>query len=143
MSRTRVVVIGAGVIGAACARELRAAGFDVLILERARPAGGTTSHGEGNILVSDNAPAPQLQLAQLSLGLWPHLVTDAAEYDPKGGIVVATTEAGAHALTAFAAAQAAVGVRTSVLSTAEVAAAEPALTHDVTAGVHYPEDAQV
>jgi glycine/D-amino acid oxidase-like deaminating enzyme len=108
-----------------------------------RPAGGTTSHGEGNILVSDKAPGPELQLAQLSLSLWPHLVTDAAEYDPKGGIVVATTETGAHALTAFAAAQTAVGVRTSVLSAAEVAAAEPALTHDVTAAVHYPDDAQV
>jgi D-hydroxyproline dehydrogenase subunit beta len=146
MNRTRVVVIGAGIVGAACARELSLAGFDVLVLDRGRPAGGTTSHGEGNLLVSDKGPGAELALAQLSARLWPEIVAelgDACEFDPKGGIVVATTEAGAGALTAFAAAQAAAGVRTEPLSAADLAAAEPALTREVTAAVRYPEDAQV
>ncbi|MGW4523746.1 NAD(P)/FAD-dependent oxidoreductase [Amycolatopsis sp. NPDC004378] len=147
MNRTRVVVIGAGVVGAACARELSLAGFDVLVLDRGRPAGGTTSHGEGNLLVSDKGPGAELRLAQLSARLWPEIAADldprATEYDPKGGIVVATTEAGAEALTAFAAQQAEAGVRTESLSTVDLAAAEPALTRAVTAAVHYPEDAQV
>lgn len=146
MNRTRVVVIGAGIVGAACARELGLAGFDVLVLDRGRPAGGTTSHGEGNLLVSDKEPGAELALAQLSARLWPRLAAelgDSCEFDPKGGIVVATTEAGAGALTAFAAAQAAAGVVTEPLSAAAVAAAEPALTREVTAAVHYPEDAQV
>ncbi|MEU8638083.1 FAD-dependent oxidoreductase [Amycolatopsis sp. NPDC048633] len=146
MNRTRVVVIGAGVIGAACARELSLAGFDVVVLDRGRPAGGTTSHGEGNLLVSDKGPGAELRLAQLSARLWPEIAAelgDACEFDPKGGIVVATTEAGARALTAFAAEQAEAGVRTETLSTVDVAAAEPALTREVTAAVRYPEDAQV
>jgi glycine/D-amino acid oxidase-like deaminating enzyme len=146
MNRTRVVVIGAGIVGAACARELSLAGFDVLVVDRGRPAGGTTSHGEGNVLVSDKEPGAELALARLSARLWPEVAAelgDACEFDPKGGIVVATTEAGAGALTAFAAAQAAAGVRTEPLSAAEVAAAEPALTRDVAAAVRYPEDAQV
>jgi glycine/D-amino acid oxidase-like deaminating enzyme len=143
MSRTRVVVLGAGVVGAACARELTIAGFDVLVLDRGRPASGTTSHGEGNILVSDKGPGAELALAQLSAKLWPTVAGPGVEYEPKGGIVVATTEAGATALTAFAATQAAAGVRTESLSAASLAAAEPALTRDVTAAVHYPEDAQV
>ncbi|WP_370962005.1 NAD(P)/FAD-dependent oxidoreductase [Amycolatopsis sp. cg9] len=153
MNRTRVVVIGAGIIGAACARELRLAGFDVLVVDRGRPAGGTTSHGEGNLLVSDKGPGAELVLAQLSNRLWPRLVGEiagedpraaaAVEYDPKGGIVVATTEAGAGALTAFAEAQAAAGVRTERLSAADVAAAEPALTRQVTSAVRYTDDAQV
>jgi len=153
MNRTRVVVIGAGIVGAACARELASAGFDVVVLDRGRPAGGTTSHGEGNVLVSDKGPGAELALAQLSARLWPRLLAEiadadpraaaATEYDPKGGIVVATTEAGARALTAFAAGQAAAGVRAEPLSAAEVAAAEPALTPEVTAAVRYPEDAQV
>lgn len=146
MNRTRAVVIGAGVIGAACARELSLAGFDVLVLDRGRPAGGTTSHGEGNVLVSDKGPGAELRLAQLSARLWPEIAAelgDACEFDPKGGIVVATTEAGAHALTAFAAEQASAGVRVEPLSTVDLAAAEPALTREVTAAVRYPEDAQV
>ncbi|MEU0537926.1 NAD(P)/FAD-dependent oxidoreductase [Amycolatopsis tolypomycina] len=153
MNRTRVVVIGAGIVGAACARELALAGFDVLVVDRGRPAGGTTSHGEGNLLVSDKGPGAELALAQLSARLWPQVLAEiaadgpraaaATEYDPKGGIVVATTEAGAGALLAFAEAQAAAGVRTERLDAADVAAAEPALTRAVTAAVRYPEDAQV
>ncbi|MCR6483091.1 FAD-binding oxidoreductase [Amycolatopsis sp. OK19-0408] len=146
MNRTRVVVIGAGIVGAACARELGLAGFDVLVVDRGRPAGGTTSHGEGNLLVSDKEPGAELALAQLSARLWPEIAAelgDACEFDPKGGIVVATTEAGAGALTVFAKAQAEAGVVTEPLSAAEVAAAEPALTREVTAAVRYPEDAQV
>ncbi|MET9000211.1 FAD-dependent oxidoreductase [Amycolatopsis sp. NPDC004169] len=153
MNRTRVVVIGAGIVGAACARELALAGFDVLVLDRGRPAGGTTSHGEGNLLVSDKGPGAELTLARLSARLWPQVLGEiavddpraaaAAEFDPKGGIVVATTEAGAGALLAFAEAQAEAGVRTERLDADAVAAAEPALTREVTAAVRYPEDAQV
>ncbi|SEF37449.1 Glycine/D-amino acid oxidase [Amycolatopsis pretoriensis] len=146
MNRTRVVVIGAGVVGAACARELSLAGFDVLVVDRGAPAGGTTSHGEGNLLVSDKGPGAELRLAQLSARLWPEIAAElgeACEFDPKGGIVVATTEAGAAALTAFAAAQASAGVRVEPLSTVDLFAAEPLLTRTVTAAVRYPEDAQV
>ncbi|MFC9253886.1 NAD(P)/FAD-dependent oxidoreductase [Amycolatopsis thailandensis] len=151
MNRTRVVILGAGIVGAACARELSRAGFDVVVVDRGRPAGGTTSHGEGNILVSDKGPGPELELAKLSTGLWPRVVAEIAdedaraasgiEYDPKGGIVVATTDDGARALTAFATSQS--GVRAEPLSLKELAEAEPALTREVTAAFHYPEDAQV
>ncbi|OKK00541.1 NAD(P)/FAD-dependent oxidoreductase [Amycolatopsis sp. CB00013] len=151
MNRTRVVVLGAGIVGAACARELTLAGFDVVVVDRGRPAGGTTSHGEGNILVSDKGPGAELDLAKLSTALWPQVVAEIAdedaraassiEYDPKGGIVVATTDDGAVALASFAASQ--TGVRAEPLSHKELADAEPALTRDVTAAFHYPEDAQV
>lgn len=68
---------------------------------------------------------------------------DAVEWDPKGGIVVATTPEGAEALLPFAAAQRAVGVRAEVLDDDALTAAEPFLTERRTAAVHYPEDAQV
>src|SRR2546430_1459165 len=146
MNRTRAVVIGVGVVGAACARELSRAGFDVLVVDRGRPAGGTTSHGEGNLLVSDKGPGAELRLAQLSARLWPEIAAELgprAEFDPKGGIVVATTETGAIALEAFAAAQAEAGGRTESMSTVDLALAETAPTPDVTAPVPYPACAQV
>ncbi len=151
MNRTRVVVLGAGIVGAACARELSLAGFDVVVVDRGRPAGGTTSHGEGNVLVSDKGPGAELELAKLSVRMWPRVVAEIAdedaraaaaiEYDPKGGIVVATTEDGARALTSFAGTQ--LGVRAEPLSPKELADAEPTLTREVTAAFLYPEDAQV
>ncbi|MFG2222314.1 NAD(P)/FAD-dependent oxidoreductase [Streptomyces sp. NPDC048644] len=156
MYGTRVTVLGAGIVGAACARELAHAGFDVTVVDRGGPAAATTSHGEGNVLVSDKGPGPELQLAQLSRKLWPEVLAAvaegsargaeaaaSAEWEPKGGIVVATTEAGARELSAFAAAQREAGVRADVLDAAALADAEPYVTRDHTAALHYPDDAQV
>jgi D-hydroxyproline dehydrogenase subunit beta len=147
MNGTRIVVLGAGVVGSACARELATGGFEVVVVDRHRPAGATTAHGEGNVLVSDKADGPELRLAQLSRRLWPELLTgleaDQVEWAPKGGIVVATTDAGAADLAAFAAGQRAAGVVAEPLDPDALAAAEPHLTREVAAAYHYPEDAQV
>jgi glycine/D-amino acid oxidase-like deaminating enzyme len=53
-----VVVVGAGIVGAACAYELARAGLAVTVVDRGAVASGTTGAGEGNILVSDKAPGP-------------------------------------------------------------------------------------
>ncbi|NGO71386.1 NAD(P)/FAD-dependent oxidoreductase [Streptomyces boncukensis] len=157
MDRSRAVVMGAGVIGAACARELALAGFEVVVVDRGGAAAATTAHGEGNVLVSDKAPGPELRLAQLSRALWPGTLERIAERDPlrgrgraagaewapKGGIVVATTDEGARGLLDFAGAQRAADVRAEVLDAAALAAAEPFVTTAHTAAVHYPDDAQV
>ncbi|TDD36075.1 FAD-binding oxidoreductase [Actinomadura sp. KC06] len=145
---TRVVVLGAGIVGAACARELALAGCAVTVVDRARPAAATTAHGEGNVLVSDKEPGPELELAKLSLRLWPRILdalpdAGGAEWDPKGGIVVATTREGAAALRDFADAQRAAGITAGELDAAAFAEAEPHATRDVAAAVHYPQDAQV
>ncbi|MCP3822446.1 FAD-binding oxidoreductase [Streptomyces sp. A3M-1-3] len=156
MNRTHVAVLGAGIIGAACARELALAGFAVTIVDRGGPAAATTSHGEGNVLVSDKGPGPELRLAQLSRRLWPEVLAgiaersargakavQAVEWEPKGGIVVATTETGARRLARFGAAQREAGVLAEVLDTVALDFAEPFVTRDRTAALHYPEDAQV
>ncbi|MCP2164509.1 NAD(P)/FAD-dependent oxidoreductase [Goodfellowiella coeruleoviolacea] len=148
-----VVVVGAGVVGAACAEALTAAGLRVTVLDRGAPASGTTAAGEGNVLVSDKEPGPELVLAQHSLRRWrvllpalreelgPELAE--VEWDAKGGLVVATTAAGAGSLTAFAAAQRQAGVRAEQLAPDRVGELEPLLTPGITAAVHYPEDAQL
>jgi D-hydroxyproline dehydrogenase subunit beta len=146
---SRVIVVGAGIVGAACARELAADGFEVIVVDRDRPGGGTTAHGEGNILVSDKESGPELRLAQLSRRLWPEVLATlgghaaTVEWEPKGGIVAATTEAGARQLLEFAADQRQAGVIANRIDADALAAAEPCLTREVTAAVEYPEDAQV
>lgn len=153
LHRTTVLIIGGGMIGCALAYRLARAGADVRVCERGGIASGTTAHGEGNVLVSDKGPGAELRLAQLSRRLWPDVLADldarvpehaaAVEWEPKGGIVVATTVDGAAALADFAAGQRSAGVHCTEMDAAQLAAAEPALTRDVTMAVHYPDDAQV
>ncbi|MDQ3880815.1 MAG: FAD-binding oxidoreductase, partial [Chloroflexota bacterium] len=68
-----VVVIGAGIVGAAVARELAVRGVDTLLLDRAGVADGTTGRGEGNVIVADKAPGPELALAMAGQALYDEL----------------------------------------------------------------------
>ena len=90
-----VVVIGAGVVGAACAYYAARAGLDVTVVDRGPVAGGTTGAGEGNLLVSDKEPGPELELALLSapaVGRTRRTSCAASvEFEAKGGLVVAAT----------------------------------------------------
>jgi glycine/D-amino acid oxidase-like deaminating enzyme len=144
-----VVVVGAGVIGAACAEALSAAGVTVTVVDRSGPAGGTTGAGEGNVLVSDKEPGPELELAQASRRQLPDLLAKLAEelgpvdveWQPKGGLVVATTDP--QPLHDFAARQREAGVIAEEITAREALELEPNLTREITAAVHYPEDGQV
>ena len=146
MRSADATVVGAGVIGAACAEALSAAGLRVLVLDRGDPACGTTAAGEGNVLVSDKAPGPELDLARVSRALWPDLLDRLGadvEWEPKGGLVVATTDEGATALAAFADAQRESGVDAVAVSRSDALEMEPLLTDRITGAVLYPEDAQL
>lgn len=133
-----VVVIGAGIVGAACAFYAARAGLSVTVVDRAGVAGGTTGAGEGNILVSDKEPGPELDLALRSISLWRSMDLDRIELEAKGGLVVAATPEELAALYIFAAAQ---GVVADPVT--DLRDFEPELNPDLAGGVHYPQDMQV
>ncbi|HET7829652.1 MAG TPA: FAD-dependent oxidoreductase, partial [Candidatus Limnocylindrales bacterium] len=141
------VIVGAGMVGAATAYSLTRAGLRVAVIDRAGIAGGTTSAGEGNVLVSDKAPGPELDLALQSSARWRSLAGDlgaeSLEYEPKGGVVVARTADGVAALARLADGQRAAGVTVDMVDPAGLAELEPNLTGDVAGGAWYPQDAQV
>ncbi len=140
------VVIGAGIVGAACAYYLGRAGLRVAVADRGAVASGTTGAGEGNILISDKEPGPELALAQLSQRLWRELGDElgpGAELDPKGGLVVAAGPAEHAGLREFAAAQAQAGVTAQAVPPGELPGLEPHLASGLAGGVFYPEDMQV
>ncbi|UQA96923.1 FAD-binding oxidoreductase [Streptomyces halobius] len=141
-----VIVVGAGVIGAACAYYAARSGLRVTVLDRGPVAGGTTGAGEGNLLVSDKEPGPELELALLSTGLWRQLAEELPpdiEYEPKGGLVVAAGEAGMTALRDFAAGQRTAGVTADEVPADRLHDLEPHLTAGLAGGFHYAQDAQV
>ncbi|WP_438310949.1 NAD(P)/FAD-dependent oxidoreductase [Streptomyces sp. HUAS TT3] len=141
-----VVIIGAGVVGAACAYYATRSGLRVAVVDRGPVAGGTTGAGEGNLLVSDKEAGPELDLALLSAGLWRELagvLPQEVEYEPKGGLVVAPDAATLEALRAFAKGQRAAGVDVAEAGPDDLRELEPHLAPGQAGGFHYPQDAQV
>ena len=140
-------MVGAGIIGAACASALARAGVEVEVVERATVASGATGAGEGNLLVSDKGPGPELAMAQRSLELWSRIddELDGAtfELERKGGLVVAQQTGDLAALRRFAAEQTAAGVRVEMVDEVGLRDLEPHLRSGLPGGASYPEDAQV
>lgn len=62
-----VIVIGAGIVGSACAHELAGRGLKVLVVDSQR--GGATAVGMGHLVAMDDNLA-ELALSQYSIGLW-------------------------------------------------------------------------
>lgn len=141
-----VVIVGAGVVGAACAYYATRTGLRVAVVDRGPVAGGTSGAGEGNLLVSDKVPGPELDLALLSTALWHELADGLSadiEFEHKGGLVVAAGEATLATLTATARRQRAAGVTAYPVTSYELKDLEPHLAPGLAGGFHYPQDSQV
>jgi glycine/D-amino acid oxidase-like deaminating enzyme len=142
-----VVVVGAGMVGAACAYFAARAGLRVAVVDRASVAGGTSGAGEGNVLISDRLPGPELDLALHSLHLWRDIGQsvghEAIELEPKGGLVVASTPDGLSALRELAARQCPEGVEAFDVHPDDLPEYEPYIASGLAGGVHYPQDMQV
>lgn len=145
MSSAAVVIIGAGVVGAACAWYATRAGLRVTVVDRGPVAGGTTGAGEGNLLVSDKPAGPELALALHSVALWRDLATEVGgfEYEPKGGLVVSESGSGVAALDRVSERQRSAGVDAVQIAADDLGEYEPYLAPDLAGGCHYPQDAQV
>ena len=137
-----VIIIGAGIVGCACAREFARAGLRVAIVERDLPNGATTAAGMGHIVVLDDSPA-QLGLTRYSRSLWREMAPElpsAAEYEPRGTLWVAADEEELAEIHAKEATFTDAGIRSFVLSARELAAEEPNLRSGLSGGLLVPED---
>jgi D-hydroxyproline dehydrogenase subunit beta len=89
-----VVIIGGGIVGAACAAECTAEGLRVAIVEAKRIGGGATAAGMGHLTVMDDSEA-QFALTRYSQQLWDGLREELpleVEYDACGTIWVAADD---------------------------------------------------
>jgi glycine/D-amino acid oxidase-like deaminating enzyme len=93
---TEVIVVGAGIVGAAVARELAVRGVEVTLLDRGAVASGSTGLGEGNVLCSDKDAGPELELARAGLAMYRELeerLGGEARIRRKGALIVHRDEA--------------------------------------------------
>lgn len=141
-----LVVVGAGVVGAASAYFAALAGLRVVVTERGAIAGGTSSAGEGNLLVSDKEAGPELDLALYSQRVWRDDLAEHAglwEFEPKGGLVVAGSEPSVAVLRELGEHQRRHGVEVRDVGREELRVYEPHLSPELAGGAFYPQDAQV
>src|SRR5579862_8155614 len=86
-----IVIVGAGIVGAACANACAAGGLRALVVDQGCIGGGVTSAGMGHLVVMDDSPA-QLALTHYSCKLWRELrpaLPQAVEFEECGTLWVA------------------------------------------------------
>src|ERR1044072_6390949 len=87
-----VVVIGAGIVGAACAAECAREGLSVAIVEAGIIGGGANAAGMGHLVVMDDSEA-QFALTRYSQQLWDEMrLPPEVEYDSCGTIWIAADD---------------------------------------------------
>ena len=89
-----VVVIGAGIVGSACAAECAREGLTVAIVEAGIIGGGATAAGMGHLVVMDDSEA-QFALTRYSQQLWDQMSEDLpleVEHDACGTIWIAADD---------------------------------------------------
>lgn len=141
--RTEVVIIGAGIVGAMCAYYVNRGGLKAIVIDRGTVASGTTGAGEGNIMVSDKSPGPELELALKSRDMWFEVAQDLGnefELVAKGGLAVSRGDA--SSLFELSNSQSVAGVQTKRVGASEIQELEPFISKEIQNGVHYPQDAQ-
>jgi len=153
MKRTvDVVVVGAGVIGLAIAREAARAGMSVRLFDRGE-AGGEASSASAGILAAQleaHHPGPILPLALASRALYPGLVAALREESGvdvdlrrDGALVVARGAAMADELERTFQFQRGRGLAVERLDAPGLRRAEPALTEAAVFGLRLPDEASL
>jgi glycine/D-amino acid oxidase-like deaminating enzyme len=140
-----VAVVGAGIVGAATAWELHARGVDVALLDRGEVSGATTGLGEGNVLCSDKAPGPELDLTIAGLRMYDELeelVGEQARIRRKGALVVHRDEETWAGEAARVERLAAAGAHGHLVEVDEVRAMEPELSGELAGASFFPADLQ-
>jgi glycine/D-amino acid oxidase-like deaminating enzyme len=89
-----VVIVGAGIVGAACALECTQSGLKVAIIESGIVGGGATAAAMGHIVAMDDSDA-QFSLTRFSQQLWSGLRTELpreVEFERTGTLWIAADE---------------------------------------------------
>lgn len=143
MKNYDAIVVGAGIVGAACAYFASAQGLRVAIVEPGPIGGGATAAAMGHLVAMDDDPA-ELALAQYSLALWEAL-TDLpqAEYRRCGTLWVASNADEYARILPRLQRLAAAGVQAELIDKQRLYQLERALAPGLVGGMRVPGEAVV
>ena len=137
-----VVIIGAGIVGSACAAECINEGLKTAIVEAKIIGGGATAAGMGHLVVMDDSEA-QFALTSYSCKLWSELKEDlppSIEYEACGTIWVAADDEEMAEVRRKEKYYTERGVPVQVLDAKALDEAEPNLRTGLAGGLRVPND---
>jgi glycine/D-amino acid oxidase-like deaminating enzyme len=135
-----VAIVGAGVVGCACARAAALAGLRVAVFEAGRVGAGATAAGMGHLVTIDDDPA-EFALARLSMRLWRAWSGwNAIERRTTGTLWLAETDRQRDAAHAKLARLRAAGLSAEWLEPGVLASVEPRLARDLAGALRVAGD---
>jgi D-hydroxyproline dehydrogenase subunit beta len=136
----RALVIGAGIIGAAIADRLQAAGWSVVLFEPGIPAGGATAAGMGHVLHLEDSPE-QLAFTARGVALWrAEALPGPCAREERGTLWLAGDAAELEEARATADRWVRRGLGAEVLDAGQLRAAEPSLRPDLAGAMRVAAD---
>lgn len=140
-----VLIVGAGIVGAACAALCAAEKLRVGIVEAEMVGGGATAAGMGHLVVMDDSEA-QFALTHYSRSLWEEVseaLPEDVEYERCGTIWIAADAEEMHAVAQKKQLYESRGVRAEILDSRTLHEAEPYLRDGLSGGLLVPDDAVI
>ena len=137
-----VLVVGAGVVGAACALTLAREGVRVLVIDADFVGGGSTAAAMGHLVVMDDSEA-ELLLTAYSRRLWSELSDEMpsdCEDERRGTLWVASTSAELDAAREKRERYLSHGIAAEVVDDRALAEMEPHLRAGLAGALHVPDD---
>lgn len=138
-----IVVVGAGIVGAACAHEFARRGMRVVVVEGDVVGSGATAAGMGHIVVMDDSDG-QFALTRYSQKLWQELrseLPESVEFETCGTIWVAADDEEMESVSQKRSCYAKRDVPTEVVDAGRLKQLEPNLRDGLAGGLLVPEDA--
>jgi D-hydroxyproline dehydrogenase subunit beta len=139
------VIVGGGIVGAACALSLSQQSMRVALVEQGEISGGATAAAMGHIVVLDDSVA-QLALTRYSQSLWRQLAATLppeAEYTQRGTLWVAADDEEMQQICRKHSVYQKAGIPSGLIDGQSLARIEPALRPGLTGALLMPEDVVV
>jgi glycine/D-amino acid oxidase-like deaminating enzyme len=140
-----VAIIGAGIVGSACAYYLSQAGLKVHLLDRGPLGAGASKAGMLHVVTWEE-PEIHLKLAARSKQLYAELSQQLPRdinYRPTGSIAIVEKPENLDGFTRTVDHLHTLGVKADLLSAADLLKLEPGIAPDVAGGAYFSDDAQV